>query len=65
MTKIYVADDEPVPIRVVKMTLERDGFDVETVPAVALSDLAVEMDRFIDPVNTGVEVPDPVQDVGV
>jgi CheY-like chemotaxis protein len=32
MTKIYVADDEPVPIRVVKMTLERDGFDVETFP---------------------------------
>lgn len=30
MAKIYIADDEPVPIRVVKMTLERNGFDVET-----------------------------------
>jgi CheY-like chemotaxis protein len=29
MAKIYIADDEPVPIRVVKMSLQRDGFDVE------------------------------------
>ena len=30
MTTIYVADDEPTPTRVLKMTLERNGFDVET-----------------------------------
>lgn len=32
MTKIYITDDEPVPIRVVKMTLERGGYDIETFP---------------------------------
>ena len=30
MTKIYLTDDEPVPIRVLKMTLEREGYEVET-----------------------------------
>ena len=30
MTTIYIADDEPTPTRVLKMTLERKGFDVET-----------------------------------
>lgn len=30
MTTIYVTDDEPVPIRVVKMTLERQGYEVES-----------------------------------
>lgn len=30
MTKIYLTDDEPVPIRVLKMSLERQGYDVET-----------------------------------
>ena len=29
MTTIYVTDDEPVPVRVLKMTLERHGYDVE------------------------------------
>lgn len=30
MTTIYVSDDEPVPIRLLKMTLERQGYDVES-----------------------------------
>lgn len=30
MTTVYIADDEPTPIRVLKMTLERNGFNVET-----------------------------------
>ncbi len=32
MTKIYLTDDEPAPIRVLKMTLERKGYEVETFP---------------------------------
>lgn len=30
MTTIYLVDDEPVPIRVLKMTLERAGHEVES-----------------------------------
>ena len=30
MTTIYVTDDEPVPTRIVKMTLERNGYEVES-----------------------------------
>ena len=30
MATIYIADDEPTPIRVLKMNLERTGFNVET-----------------------------------
>jgi CheY-like chemotaxis protein len=30
MTTIYIADDEPVPIRLLKMTLERQGYEVES-----------------------------------
>lgn len=30
MTMIYVTDDEPVPIRLLKMTLERQGYQVES-----------------------------------
>ncbi len=37
MTKIYLVDDEPVPIRVLKMTLERSGHDVESFTNGALA----------------------------
>lgn len=30
MATIYLTDDEPVPIRVLKMTLERQGYEVES-----------------------------------
>lgn len=30
MKKIYIADDEPIPIRVLKMSLERKGYTVES-----------------------------------
>ena len=32
MKSIYLTDDDPVPIRVLKMTLEREGFKVESFP---------------------------------
>ena len=30
--KIYITDDEPVPTRILKMTLEREGFEIESFP---------------------------------
>jgi CheY-like chemotaxis protein len=41
MTKIYLVDDEPVPIRVLKMTLERSGHEVES-----FSNGALALDRI-------------------
>lgn len=32
MPTIYLTDDEPVPIRLLKMTLEREGYEVESFP---------------------------------
>ena len=30
MTTLYIVDDEPVPIRVMRRALEREGYEVET-----------------------------------
>jgi DNA-binding response OmpR family regulator len=30
--KIYITDDEPVPTRILRLTLEREGFEVESFP---------------------------------
>ena len=56
MTTIYLTDDEPVPIRVLKMTLEREGYEVESFLN-GKETLARVRDQLPDVLITDIEMP--------
>lgn len=69
MTTVYLTDDEPVPIRVLKMTLQRQGYEVESFHngAVALERIREQQpDALITdiemPVMTGEELCEHIQE---
>lgn len=54
--KIYITDDEPVPTRVLKLTLEREGFEIESFPNGARA-LERILEAAPDALITDIEMP--------